>query len=104
MPAVPVVLLDLSSTWTTRAGGNQALCCGDRVVARQWARTIHRQLSDIHGLTWASSVVGGGRCVALSERAQRLLPVRPELFRPLDDPALHAALSRSAIRIGFDLI
>lgn len=100
-PARPVRLLDLGSAWTTRAGGNQALCSGDRRVARAWARAIYGAFPDMDGLTWASSVVGPGRNVALTERATDSIPERPDLLRPLSDPGLAPAIQRAAQLLGY---
>jgi hypothetical protein len=105
-PTRPLRLLDLGSTWTTRAGGNQALCSGDRNVSRSWARAIHRAIGtwtgpDLDGLTWPSSVVGPGKSVVLTERAADAIPHRPDLIRPLADPGLGPAVRRAAARIGY---
>lgn len=101
-PVTPLMLLDLASAWTTRAGGNQALCAGDRRVARRWARAIYKQLAHVDGLCCPSSILGNGRSVALFDRASNAIPLRPDLHRPLADPALQPAIARAAARIGYN--
>lgn len=102
-PIRPLQLLDLASTWTTRAGGNQAMCSGDRRRAREWARAIHAQL-DVDGITWTSSVLGAGRSVALWNRATDALPPLSDVNRPLADPALFPDVSQIADQLGYGLI
>lgn len=103
-PERPLVVLDLASAWTTRAGGNQALCAGDRRVARRWARAIYEQLTDLDGLCWPSSVLGIGRSLAMFDRGSSAIPLRPDLHRPLADPALQPAIARAATRIGYSAL
>lgn len=100
-PTRPLRLLDLGSTWTTRAGGNQALCSGDRRVSRAWARAIYEAFPDMDGLTWPSSVVGPGRNVVLTERATGSVPERPDLLCPLSAPGLAPAIQRAAHLLGY---
>jgi len=105
-PTTPLQLLDLGSTWTTRAGGNQALCSGDRGTSRSWARAIHAASRTwpgpvLDGLTWPSSVVGPGRSLVLTEAAADAIPPRPDVLRPLADPGLGPAVQRAAARIGY---
>ncbi|HWL42079.1 MAG TPA: RES family NAD+ phosphorylase [Ilumatobacter sp.] len=97
-------LLDLAGPWTTRAGGNQALCSGDRGVAQAWARAIHAQFPTIDGVTWNSSVIGTGRVVALFERAEDAVPHLPDLHLPLDAPALRPTLARAATTLAYALV
>jgi len=104
IPRRPLRLLDVDSRWTTRAGGNRALTAGSREVSRRWARAIYEQLEDLDGLTWRSSVVGHGRCVALWERATDSLPEHPEFNRALSDPALLDRLEEIAERIGYEIL
>ncbi len=78
----PMYLLDLASSWTSRAGGDQALCSGDRSAAQLWTRKIHTAFPTLDGLTWPSSIVGPGRSVAITERAKDAIPHRPDLLRP----------------------
>lgn len=101
-PVRPLALLDLGSTWTLRAGGNQALAAGDRNRAQEWARRIYTDLT-LDGITWTSSLLGRGRCLALFDRAADALPSAPDLHRPLGDPALRSALARTAATVGYQL-
>ena len=104
-PSRAIRLLDLGSTWPTRAGGNQALCSGDRTVSRSWARAIHAAATQwsapIDGLAWPSSVLGPGRNAVLTETAADAVPYRPDVLRPLNDPGLGAALQRAAWSLGY---
>ncbi len=104
-PSRPIHLLDLGSAWLTRAGGNQALCSGDRRRSQTWGRSIHaaaKQWSNsIDGLSWPSSVLGPGRNAVLTEAAADAIPYRPDVLRPLHDPGLALALQRAAWSIGY---
>ena len=98
-------LLDLGSAWLLRAGGTQAVCSGDRARAREWARSIHAGLGgEVDGLTWPSSILGGGRCVVLWESAEDSMPTNPDLNLALADPGLGGPSERSpAARLWIDL-
>jgi hypothetical protein len=93
-------LLRLDGGWVTRAGGNQAICSGDRARSREWARLIYETHSDVAGLYYRSSIYGPGRCLTLWERAEPALPVRPDASRLLADPALAPALATAAEHLG----
>lgn len=104
-PTRELGLLDLASAWTLRAGGTQAICTGDRRRSRQWARAIHAQFGNgLDGLTWPSSVLGGGRCVVLWDRAEDSTPTHPDFNRPLADPALLRPLAQVAVRLDYRLV
>jgi RES domain len=89
-------LLDLSSGWITRAGGNQAIASGKRSASRAWARSIYKTHPTIQGLIYPSSVWGPGRCAVLWERAQRCMPSNALASRPLDDPYLRRPIAQAA--------
>jgi len=102
-PLRAVRLLDLSSTWLARAGGNQSLCSGDRNVSRSWARAIQAAPwhTTIDGLAWPSSVLGPRRSAVVTESAADAVPYRPDVLRPLNDPGLGPTLERAARSIGY---
>jgi len=102
--AAPMTLLDLSSGWVTRAGGNQAIVSGRRSTARAWARAVYDTHTDLDGVLYPSSIWGPGRCVALWERGVDAVPATPQLHRSLADPALDAPLADAAERLGTLLI
>jgi RES domain len=91
-----VRLLDLTSGWVTRAGGNQAINSGRRSTSRAWARAIYKSHPSIDGLLYPSSVWGPGRCVVLWERANHSLPKNAVASRPLDDPYLRRPIAKAA--------
>lgn len=94
-------LLDLTSGWTTRAGGNQAICSGARSAAREWARAIHRHhRQHIHGVAWTSSVWGPGRCIAVWEHGTSAMPASPLTHRALNDAVLDVPVHTSAQALG----
>jgi hypothetical protein len=103
-PRREITLLDVSGGWTTRAGGNQAICSGRRDVARLWARAIYEEYAGVDGLQYTASTYGPGRCVALFERAGDAMPAAPNLNLPLSHPGLRAALDRIAGRLGYALV
>jgi len=104
-PTRPLRLLQLSDgDWLARAGGNGALTSGARPVARTWSRAIYDSYPDVDGLIWSSSVLTGGRSMALYERAEDALPTAPASDRTLAEPFLQPALGRIAGKYGLTLI
>jgi hypothetical protein len=99
-----VSLLDVTSGWTGRAGGNQAICSGERSRSRAWSRAIYVQYLDIGGIYYASSTYGPGRAVALYERAGSAMPSRPVFNRPLADPGLTGFLRSAAYELEYLLV
>jgi hypothetical protein len=100
----PVRLLDVTGTWITRAGGNQAICSGERAMARLWSRAIYAGYPDVGGLYYTPSTYGPARAVALYERAERALPRRPGFHRTLADPGLREFLRRAAAELEYELL
>lgn len=104
--AADLVLLDLSSGWMTRAGGNQAICAGQRDKSREWARAIYAaygrrgRTSQIAGLAYPSSVWGPGSCIALWETGRVAFPRSPVVTRSLADPAFERAVAKAARDLG----
>lgn len=96
-------LLDLSSHWTVRAGGNQAITSGPRRDARAWARAIFSQLPDIDGLAYRPST--GGPCTAVAlwqrHRSRPRLPAQCLFARALADPAIKDLVYGLAGRLGY---
>jgi hypothetical protein len=103
-PVRPIYLLDVTSAWTTRAGGNQAICSGARPAARRWARAIYEDYPDVEGIHYAASTYGPGHCVALFERARDAIPVTPNLHQPLSHPGLRSTLDQIADLLGYGLV
>lgn len=100
----PLTLLDVTSGWTTRVGGNQAINSGERRAARRWSRAIYERYPELDGVFYASSVYGPGRGVALYERAMRAVPERPVFHGPLNDPGLRNFLKRAALDLGYEFL
>jgi hypothetical protein len=103
-PTRRVTLLDVTSGWTTRAGGNQAICSGARPPARAWARAIYEAYPDLDGIHYAAASYGPGHCVALFERAENAMPRTPRLHLSLSHPGLHSTLDQMAATLGYGLV
>lgn len=95
-------LLDLTSGWVTRAGGNAAISSGNRFQARAWARSIYEHHPAIDGIFFPSSIYPPGRCVALWERGADCLPPTPLTSRSFVD--LAPAIDDAARRLGTSTI
>lgn len=101
-----LVLLDLSSGWVTRAGGNQSICTGQRDRSRAWACVIYTaygrkgRAPQMVGLAYPSSVWGPGRCIALWETGRAAFPSRPAVTRALADPAFEPAVAKASRDLG----
>lgn len=100
----PVRLLDLSSGWVTRAGGNAAITSGPRARSQQWAHVIWNTYPDIEGIYYSSSVWPPGRAVALFERAEDAIEAHPRFNRALDDIACAEIVGDAAATLEFDLV
>lgn len=99
--ATDLQVLDLTSGWTTRAGGNQAICSGPRPACQAWARAIHHAHGHhVHGLSWTSSVYGEGHCIAIWASADRVFPAEPRFSRDLADARLDTPLAVAAQTLG----
>lgn len=99
----PIVLLDLTGTWPTRAGASMALNSGPRANARNWSRAIYEVYPQVQGLLYPSSMAANRPSVALFERATPALPREPAFHRALADPLLFPWLQVSAADFGYGL-
>ncbi|PYP42230.1 MAG: hypothetical protein DMD43_03670 [Gemmatimonadetes bacterium] len=96
-----VALLDLTGAWATRAGASMALSTGRRDRARDWSRRIYEDYPAVEGLLYPSSMDGNRPAVVLYERARAALRERPIFHRALTDPALRAAVVKSALLFNY---
>lgn len=103
--ARPLVALNLTGSFPTRAGASMALMTGPRSVARSWARGFYGAYPEMHGLCYPSSMHANAPAIALNERAERLNAVRrgPAFHRALGDPALLTVLRNAARELGYGL-
>jgi hypothetical protein len=99
-----VRLLDLTRLWPTRAGVSTALSSGPRPRARAWARAIYVAYSQADGVWYGSSMHSNSPCVALFERANDALALRPDVHRALADATLRSFLANVAADLNFHLI
>jgi RES domain len=98
-----VTLLDLRGTFAATIGASTAIHSGPRSRARAWARELNEAFPDIQGLYYGSSMNGHAPAIALNERAQRAMPVRPLFHRALNDDMLVDTLQRIAPRLSYGL-
>lgn len=103
-PVRALALLDLVGPWTTRAGGNQAICSGAHDNAQRWARAIYDHYAVLEGVLCIAQTYGPGRTAALWERAKSAMPLQPLLDRPLADPRFASDLRRAASHLGYDVV
>lgn len=98
-------LLDLTGTFTTRAGAPMAINTGPRSRVRPWARAFYDAYPQLVGLLYSSSMHGNTPCVVLNDRAEKMDPflALPALDRALSDVALLDMLKNAAIEIGYVL-
>lgn len=97
-------VLDLSSSWPTRAGAGGHLATGPHATTRAWARDIHRTHPGLVGLTWTSSVHPPGRAVVLTERASDqhgVVAARLLFDRPLGDAVTSRLMAAAADVLGY---
>jgi len=96
-----VSLLDLTSTWPTKAGTSMVVNSGRRDRARAWSLRIYEDYPMIDGLYYPSSMDSNQPAVALYERALGALPARPLFHRALADPALNSAIVKAALLFNY---
>lgn len=101
---VPVVLLDLTGSWPTRAGASMVIGSGPRPRAQRWSKAIYEAYPDGQGVYYASSMYRNSPSMALYERMAAALPPNPVFHRALSDPALLPVLKRVARDIGYGLV
>ena len=101
---IPVVLLDLTGSWPTRAGASMVIGSGPRPRAQRWSKAIYEAYPDGQGVYYASSMYRNSPSMALYERAEPALPPNPVFHRPLSDPALLPVLKRVARDINYGLV
>lgn len=99
-----IVLLDLTGTFPTAAGGSMAIHTGNREIARQWSRLFYLTYPQIDGLYYCSSMHSRQPVAALYERSGDALPDKPEVHRALADSALQNLIFKNAEQIGFDVL
>lgn len=102
---MPLMLLDLTGVFTTRAGASMGLMSGPRPVGRNWARGFYEAYATVHGLYYPSSMHANAPAVALNERAllARAMPQQPAFHRALGDPAILTVLRNAARGLGYAL-
>ncbi len=100
----PLILLDLSGVWPTRAGASMSLSTGPRPRARRWALATYEAYPEVQGLFYPSSMHGNRAAVCLWERGAGAMPPMPVFHRPLLDPALLPVLNRVARNLGYGLV
>jgi hypothetical protein len=96
-----VSLLNLTETWPAKAGASMAIKSGRRDRATAWSQRVYEDYPAIEGLLYASSMDGNRPAVALNERAQAALPVRPLFHRALADPGLNGAVATAALLFNY---
>lgn len=98
-------LLDVAdSGWVARAGGNAAISSGLRSASRNWSRSIYAVYPDLDGIFYTCSLDPSARSVALYERAEDALPMRPAAHLPLSHAALRPELETYAMQYELPLI
>lgn len=99
-----VRLLDLLGNWPTRLGASTQINSGRRNHSRDWSRDIHAAYPDLDGVLYGSSMNASREALALYERGEPALPIRPVLHEPLSHPGLRSDLERFKDDLGYGLI
>ena len=99
-----VTLLDVTGSWSTKAGASTAIHSGSRARARRWSKAFYAAFPNVEGIAYCSSMDANRPAYAFYERAVRFLPRRPEFHRPLNDSAITKRLESAALRFGYALV
>jgi hypothetical protein len=102
-PERTLTVLDLTSSWPTRAGASMLVNDGPRAFTRAWSQAIYSAYATIDGLLYASSMYRHRPCIALYERAVNSVPLHPISNRALDDVTLLPILATVADEIGYSI-
>ena len=97
-----VKVLDLSSTWPTRAGASMAINSGSRAKAKRWSQAIYKAYPHIEGIWYCSSMNANKNAIALYERAKKAFPVSPAFHRALADLSMAKMVQKAAANFGYD--
>lgn len=97
-------LLDLTSTWPTRAGASLAISTGPRPRAQRWSRAIYEAYPGVHGIYYASSMSGNRPALALFERSLAAIPRQPRLNRAIAEPPLLIPITNAAAEFGYRVV
>jgi hypothetical protein len=97
-------LLDLTGTFSTKAGASMLINCGSRPRARAWSRAFYEAYPQIHGLHYASCMHENRPSLALYERAAEAIPAHPSFHRALSDQALRLMLRNAAVKLNYLLL
>jgi hypothetical protein len=97
-------LLDLTSSWPTRAGASMAINTGPRPRAQRWSQLIYATYPGVDGIYYPSSMHANSPSLTLFERAQSSLPTGPMFNRALADPTLLRRIGAAAQRLGYKLV
>lgn len=96
-------VLDLTGLWPTLAGGSQEINNGDRHDARRWSQAIYAAFPGVDGLWYRSKMHGGMPCLALYERAGRVMSVSPSFHAALASPGMFDVVKDTADQVGYVL-
>ena len=102
-----VQLLDLTSTWPTRAGASQEIWTSpDRQRTQRWARAIAARFPDLGGLRYGSSLHGAAaHNVALwMTAAPAVAHAAVRFAAPLAHPAMAAMIRDACTRLGYHFV
>jgi hypothetical protein len=103
--AAPILLLDLTGPFPTRAGASMGLMTGARSVSRNGAKGFYRAYPEIAGLYYPSSMHMTRPAMVLTDRASTagVIPEQPSFHRSLGDPAILSLLKNAARVVGYVL-
>jgi hypothetical protein len=77
---------------------------GVPVLASFVAQRLYEAYPSVDGLLYSSSMYGNAPAIALFERAQDCLPIRPVFHRELRDLVLDRIMRSTANAIGYGLV
>ena len=102
--ATDIQLIDLTGIFSTTMGASSAIHSGPRPRARRWSQALYDTYTKIDGILYSSSMYGNAPAVALFERGQRSIPNLPAFHRALNDPAMSALLTKTAMSLNYQLV
>lgn len=96
-------LLDLRGRWEQRTRTGTHLSTAPHERTQPWARAIHQQYPQLHGLLYTPATGGRAVAAAINETSRPHLGGRIELSRPLHRPQLLPLVGEVGRRLGFSI-
>lgn len=102
--STPLTLLDLSGAFATAIGASMAIHSGSKPRARRWSQQLYAAYPEIDGILYSSSMYANKPSIALFDRGQKAIPMRPVFHRALNSVELANIIIETAGEINYQVL